>query len=278
MPVVELFHHLVSAGQYDEACFLFYRHLNQKTNFQFGAYQLRIELLSALFSEPPVRECRVSDEQLRMVALNALGGSFSHSGQTREALALIRRYVELAEKQHDKRHLAVALGNIADIQMATGDLTNAETNLRRRITLCASLAEHSRKATGHQQLGLLRMYQGAWTSADTELDEGCRATSTIETEAELLTELARVRAQQRDYDEARSLAEEALLISERCNYKYQTADAHAVLAQIADIEGDGGSIRRHLAEAVSLCGADEAGCRFGAMHDTLVRLLGARSR
>ena len=48
-PVIELYHHTVRAGQYDEACDLFHERLNQLTYYRFGAYQLCIELLHALF-------------------------------------------------------------------------------------------------------------------------------------------------------------------------------------------------------------------------------------
>ncbi len=47
-PVIELYHHTVRAGQYDEARTLFGDRLNNATFYQFGAYQLRIELLRAL--------------------------------------------------------------------------------------------------------------------------------------------------------------------------------------------------------------------------------------
>ncbi len=48
-PVIELYHHTVGAGRYDEARELFRDRLNQLLYYRFGAYQMRIELLSALF-------------------------------------------------------------------------------------------------------------------------------------------------------------------------------------------------------------------------------------
>jgi hypothetical protein len=43
-PVIELYHHMVGAGNLDEALELFYDRINTPTYYQFGAYQLRIEL------------------------------------------------------------------------------------------------------------------------------------------------------------------------------------------------------------------------------------------
>jgi hypothetical protein len=46
-------------------------------------------------------------------------------------------------------------------------------------------------------------------------------------------DLARLRYDQENYEEARSLAEEALTITERCGYVLQGADVNLFLAQLA---------------------------------------------
>ena len=48
-PVIELYHHTVRAGQYDEAFTLFRDRIHNAAYYQFGAYQLIIELLTGLF-------------------------------------------------------------------------------------------------------------------------------------------------------------------------------------------------------------------------------------
>ncbi len=45
-PVIELYHHTVAAGQYDEARTLFRDRIHNAAYYQFGAYQLQIELLA----------------------------------------------------------------------------------------------------------------------------------------------------------------------------------------------------------------------------------------
>jgi tetratricopeptide (TPR) repeat protein len=63
--------------------------------------------------------------------------------------------------------------------------------------------------------------------------ENCRISNIIESESEILLYLARLRYDQVKYEEAKSLAEEALLITERCGYVLQGADVNLFLAQYA---------------------------------------------
>ncbi len=70
VPVIELYHHTVRAGQFDEACNLFYDCLSKPTYYQLGAYQLRIELLRALFPDGEDRPPRLKKEGDQAWALN----------------------------------------------------------------------------------------------------------------------------------------------------------------------------------------------------------------
>ena len=58
-PVIELYHHTVRAGQFDEALALYRDRMTDPLYFQLGAYQLIIDLLRALFPDgedrPPRR-------------------------------------------------------------------------------------------------------------------------------------------------------------------------------------------------------------------------------
>lgn len=55
-------------------------------------------------------------------------------------------------------------------------------------------------------------------------------------EADILLDIARLRYAQNNYEEAKSLADEALLITERCGYVLQGADVNLFLASLA-LEG-----------------------------------------
>ena len=53
-PVIELYHHTVRAGRYNDAQELFSERLVDLLYFRFGAYQICIELLRSLFPDAPV--------------------------------------------------------------------------------------------------------------------------------------------------------------------------------------------------------------------------------
>lgn len=82
-PVIELYHHMVRAGNLDEAIKLFRDRLSKATYFQFGAYQLRIELLRALFLDGEDKPPRLKDEGAQAWTLNALANAYALSGQPR---------------------------------------------------------------------------------------------------------------------------------------------------------------------------------------------------
>jgi hypothetical protein len=85
-PVIELYHHTLQAGQYDDAVKLLRdRLVPNPLHFQFGAYQLMIELKRALFPDGEDRPPRLKDEAWQAWTLNALANSYSLSGQPRRA-------------------------------------------------------------------------------------------------------------------------------------------------------------------------------------------------
>ena len=172
--VIELYHHMVGAGNLDEAAKLFYDRIDQPTYFQFGAYQLRIELLRALFLGGEDKPPRLKNESAQAWTLNMLANSYALSGQPRRAVPLFEMQNAFQEKVGDKKNLAVGLGNVADDQLKIGALSAAERNLRRQIDLCREIADEFNEAIGHQGLGRVLSYRSAWRDAEQELDAGLK--------------------------------------------------------------------------------------------------------
>ncbi|HLF25256.1 MAG TPA: hypothetical protein VJG32_02875 [Anaerolineae bacterium] len=172
LPVIELYHHTVRAGQYDEArTVMRNRLIPVPLYFQFGAYQLCIELLRALFPDGEDRPPRLKDEAWQAWTLNELANSYSLSGQPRRAVPLFEWVNDIYENQtKNKQHLAIGLGNVAGMaQLHIGALKTAEANLRRRIDLCREIEDEFREAIGHQELGRLLAYRGVWEESAGEL-------------------------------------------------------------------------------------------------------------
>ena len=169
-PVIELYHHTVAAGQYDEACTLFRDRIDKPAYYQFGAYQLQIELLRGLFpdgdpSTGPGQAAlpRLKDESAQAWTLNELANSYSLSGQPARAVPLFEaqnRHSGEARQQEEPRHRPGEPGRRN--RSIIGALAAAEANLRRQIALCREIGDEFREAVGHQELGRLLAYRGAW--------------------------------------------------------------------------------------------------------------------
>jgi tetratricopeptide (TPR) repeat protein len=336
-PTIELYHHTVRAGQYDEVCGLFYDRLNQLTYYRFDAYQLIIELLRALFPDGEDNPPRLKKESDQAWTLNELANAYALSGQPGRAVPLFAAQNVLKEKRDSKINLAIGLGNLAYMaQIYIGALAAVEENLRRSIVLCREIEDKFWEAIGHQEMGLLLVYTGAFreveeeletalgfeiwrnnsqgvgvnwayralrallmgdadtaleaarrarefalqgvlgygvlerdliraewllgaahrargelAQAETHLDEAlrrCRRINLVESEPDILLELARLRADQvvgaqhaAPQQEALSLAREALSIADHCEFQLVQADCHNFLAQLAlalsEVEG-----------------------------------------
>jgi tetratricopeptide (TPR) repeat protein len=168
-PVIELYHHTVRAGQFDEAYVLFRDRINAATYYQLGVYQLRIELLMGLFPDGEERPPRLKDESDQAWTLNSLANSYGLSGQSRRAVPLVQKHNATYEKLANKENLAIGLGNLANEQLRTGSLRAAETNLRRLIALSREIEDEMREAIGLKDLGRLLAYLGRWEESDSEL-------------------------------------------------------------------------------------------------------------
>ncbi|RZM75655.1 TIR domain-containing protein [Leptolyngbya iicbica] len=373
-PVIELYHHMVRAGQYDEAQRLFQERLDQPTYYQLGAYQLQIELLRALF--PDGENClpKLSNEGSCSRTLNDLACVYSFSGQPERAVPLFEQATEIYERREDKGNWAIALGNLAHMaQLPIGALQAAEANLRRRIALCQEIEDEFREAIAHQELGRLLTYRGNWAESATELDQAlaifeqqsyvqgqgiiwayralaallkerageasaaatalaaaqraldladetartqfpyerdyvrshwllgaahrfngdraqsdthlsealtrCRTINAIYDEADILLDLARLRAAQGQGDAALRLAQEALLITERTGYSLQGADVRLFLGQQALQQGDRAAALGHARQARELASCDGGEYVYRVAFDeagALLRELGER--
>ena len=137
--------------------------------YRFGAYQLEIELLRALFPDGIDRPPRLKSERAQAWTLNELANSYSLSGQPRNAVPLFEASNVPDEKSGNKRGVAIGLGNIADDQLKLGELA-AERNLRRSIELCREIKDEFWEAVGHRELGRLLAYRGVFDEAVGELD------------------------------------------------------------------------------------------------------------
>jgi tetratricopeptide (TPR) repeat protein len=172
-PVIELYHHMVQAGQYDEARELFSDRIHDVAYYQLGAYQLQIELLRALFPQGEDQPPQLTDEGDQSWTLNSLANSYGLSGQLGAAVPLLELGAGIDERRGDKENHAIVLSNLAQHQLPNGALQAAEVNLRRSIALCREIEGEFWEAVGHAGLGRLLVYRGVWVEAEGELSTAC---------------------------------------------------------------------------------------------------------
>jgi tetratricopeptide (TPR) repeat protein len=102
----------------------------------------------------------------------------------------------------------------------------------------------------------------------------CRAINLVPVEANILLDLAHLRYDQKKYEEAKSLVDEALLITERCNYVLQGADVNLFLAQYAlEQEKDKVKAKTHAEEALKLATCDGPPYYYKVAYEEAERFL-----
>lgn len=102
----------------------------------------------------------------------------------------------------------------------------------------------------------------------------CRSINAIDHEANNLLHIALLRFHQKNYDEAKSLADEALLITERCGYVLQGADVNLFLAQYAlEQEKDKAKAKQYAEEAKKLATCDGPPYYYKVAYEEAERFL-----
>ena len=166
-PVIELYHHMVGAGNLDEAMDLLYKRLTPNPlYFQFGAYQLCIELLRALFLDGEDKPPRLKTDDGQAWTLNMLSSCYALNGQPSHGIPLLEMNLVIREKQGRKDSIAIVRGNLANRYSVIGALGAAERNHRRAIDLCNEIDDETNGARRHSELIQLLSYRGKWDKAE----------------------------------------------------------------------------------------------------------------
>jgi len=282
-PVIELYHHTVRAGQFDEAFTLLrWRLVPDPLYYQFGAYRLIIDLMRSLFPDGEDHPPRVKVENDQALTFNELANSYALSGQPGRAVPLCQGYIAISEKLGDKANLAVGLGNVAMQQLVIGGLRVAEANVHRRIALGREIKDEYREAIGQAESGRQLSYRGAYAESETELATGLRMFERLEhfqmqgvTWAyRALRELLRLRSAYASGDlksgisnskspiangqSALPLARRALELADettRTSHPYERdyVRAHWLLGAAHRVAGQTDEAERHLHEALERC-------------------------
>jgi tetratricopeptide (TPR) repeat protein len=170
-PVIELYHHTVRAGLYHEAFMVCRQRLNDLLYYRFGAYQTLIELLNVLVIGEEGRSPQLNDKHALGWTQVALANAYSLSGQQRRATPLYNQRIASLEEEVGSANLVNALEAVAQVvYLPLGELSDAERNLRLGIEMSRKLQDEFHEGIGHQELGRLLIYKGAFDEAIQELE------------------------------------------------------------------------------------------------------------
>ena len=169
-PMLELYHHLVGAGRYDEACRLMIERLDPPLAERFAEHQTRIRLLRGLLPDGEDKPPRIENKDDRVWVLDALANAYSLSGLTRQAAAICEANLTLYDGKGDQEALSTLLSNLAGAQSRLGHLEVAEGCLRSLVDVERKLSRREEEAVARNKLGLLLAYRGLWEESLAELD------------------------------------------------------------------------------------------------------------
>ena len=254
-PVIELYHHTVRAGRYDEAWDLYYNRIWKLIYYRFGAYQTEIELLRALFPDAGDKLPRLKNEYTQAWTLGALANSYSRSGRSRGAISLFEMDIEICKKLDNKMNLAISLANLAYMaQIPIGELDAAESNLRRSIKICREINNYITEVVDHQELGLLHIYLGEFEEAEKELSKSTKYWKEINNKQGICVNEAYHTLHSllmSNAEEALKYADEARELADVEHYERDIIQAEYLLGAAQLMKGNFIEAEKHLTEALA---------------------------
>jgi tetratricopeptide (TPR) repeat protein len=255
---IELYYHTIRAGGWIEGLLLLQKRLVPKPLFfRFGAYQLIIELVRALFPDGEDGLPHLKNEGAQAWTLNALATSYGMSGQPRRATPLLDRQITIREHQGKNEGVAIGLGNIAtSAQVVLGELAAAERSLVRSIKLLRDAQNEFGEAVGHLELGWLLSFRGEFSEAEVELNLAQRVFERADTNFNsVVYSLHAFRAMlMRDFGLACKLALKARALAESHSYARDIIVADWLVGAALVMEGkDLDRAAAHLSDALMRC-------------------------
>ena len=164
--VIELFHHIILSERYDDAFKLWLIRIWEFLYFQFGYYQIQIELLTAFFING---ELKLSDYTKKGMIYNELANSHSLSGQPCKAIPFLNKSISIAEYLNDKSNLTIGLINLAIKYRILGDLRSTKNKLLRSIEIAKKINNERNEHIARQELGRTLLFLGLFKQSRKQL-------------------------------------------------------------------------------------------------------------
>ncbi len=174
---IELYHHSLCAGYYDEAIQFFRYRLSTPLYYQLGAYQTCIQLLGEAFTNGDYKQLRTKEKGLHAWILDLLGNAYANSGQPRLAMFLYSENMEIHSKLRDMGSLAAGLISMALLNCILGNLKNADEVLRSIIDIRQPYDAKYWEVVSRRELGQVFIYCGKYEEAEAQFENVLRTKS-----------------------------------------------------------------------------------------------------
>jgi hypothetical protein len=166
IPTIELFHHTIRAGLYQDAFQLYKDRLSNNLQ-RLGLHQTDAEMLEPFLRERNAYTLYLEKPADQEYLLNSLGIATGYIGQTRQALAFFNKTLEICMENNNLKGQITTIGSIAFFQMRMGELKAAEEAIRRGMTLLGKTSYSRDYTDGYEfmRLGLIMTYTGRFAEA-----------------------------------------------------------------------------------------------------------------
>jgi hypothetical protein len=136
---IELYNTLIGLERYDDAVDLFYERLGRAMLYRLSAYRQRTELLGMLFPDGLDQLPHLAKKGDQTYALNSL--ALSVRDQPGRAAVLLRRSIEIDEKEGKPENVGVNLETLSNALRLSGTLRESETVARRALLIAQQLSD-----------------------------------------------------------------------------------------------------------------------------------------
>jgi tetratricopeptide (TPR) repeat protein len=153
-PGIELFHTLIGLERYEDAFVVFQDHLAKAMAYRPSASRQQAELLERLFPDGVEMLPRLATARRQSYTLNHLTLAYVISGEPRRAEPLLRRTVEIDEREKDWKNAAITFSNLSQALWLSGHLREAETAARRALRIFREQGHRFGEGVSHYLIGV----------------------------------------------------------------------------------------------------------------------------
>ena len=136
---IELYNTLIGLGRYDDAQELYRDHLSGAMLYRLSTSRQQAELLEMLFPDGLDHLPRLSTLGKQTNVLNLF--SLSSRDQPERASTLLRRAIDIEEKEGDQENVSIGLNSISDLLRLSGALRESERSARRGLLITRHLSD-----------------------------------------------------------------------------------------------------------------------------------------